>query len=238
MIRARGADPVAPAGQPEAGTYVETTGGGEAPVVQDLAGGQNAIIHPDGSMTIIDTKTGEQTTVPPPPKPDESAPAGAGTPPGDTETVLTPEEQQALRDSIDALGENRGSEGTETQPAEGDDGVFGVGAPNSEISIKANDERAIDMLGQPGSSDIDFGGGGGGGSRLPDDGAIDPANGDDVGRQTDGPEQDPFDRQQDTLEPVDDGEDDDSGDSSLLQPGDPRPVAETEHLRNVTLDIG
>ena len=126
------------------------------------------------------------------------------------DNVLTPEEEAALRAELAPLEGHRRSQndpGTETQPTEGDP-EFGVGTGSGLSPGDAHDmvhDMELSMLGQPGPGDTDFGGGGHGGGQPGDEpnfGTIDPTDDADQPPQADGPEQDPFDRQQDTLEPT------------------------------------
>ena len=145
---------------------------------------------------------------------------------------------------------HRGSQndpGTETQPTEGDP-EFGVGTGSGLSPGDAHDmvhDMELSMFGQPGPGDTDFGGGGHGGGQPGDEpnfGTIDPTDDADQPPQADGPEQDPFDRQQDTLEPSaadsDESDSDSDDDAGLLVRTDLRESDPADDLRATTLDAG
>jgi hypothetical protein len=193
--------------------------------------------NPDGST---ETVSPDGTTTTTEPGEDE---AGASTP---REDYVSPAEKAALREQLAPLEQHRGSQndpGTETQPVE-DDPAFGVGI-GGQLSVVDSHARAESMLGQPGPGDTDFGSGGGGGGNAsgdPNFGTIDPTDDADQPPQSRGPEQDPFDRQQETLEPPasDSEQDEDAsgGDAVGLARTDLRAIDHTEELRRVEIDAG
>jgi hypothetical protein len=121
------------------------------------------------------------------PEPRDTIGNNRGTPKGEYDDVLSPEEQAALRAQVDAL-RPRTDDGV-TDPNEADDAAFGAGAVASGPVVES---QVRGQLVDP-PDDLHRGGAGRGGTPpAPDDGAIDPTRDADPAGPTDGPEDHPI----------------------------------------------